>query len=249
MIKESKLNEIAALRRLTPKNAEKEYFQELMLYSLYSMIGKKLVFKGGTCLYKIYKLNRFSEDLDFDAAKGIDSDKTIKKSLYNLKLLGINSSVKYLDSFEKGINVGINFNGPLYDGTKESLCFLLLNISTRQRPALKPRLERITSIYKEFPDFDVFTMDPKEILAEKITAIHNREKPRDVYDVWFLLKNMSVELDKKLVKKKLKKELDKDIFMKKVLEKERYWEGELGKLVIGKLPPFSSIRKEIEDSL
>jgi len=42
MIKEEKLNSIAALRRLTPKNAEKEYFQELMLYSIYSLVGKKL---------------------------------------------------------------------------------------------------------------------------------------------------------------------------------------------------------------
>lgn len=249
MIKKERLNELAVLRRLTPKNAEKEYFQELMLYSLYSMVGKKLVFKGGTCLYKIYRLNRFSEDLDFDTAKGIDVDKIIKKSLYNLKLLGINSSVKYMDKFEKGINVGINFNGPFYDGTKESLCFLLLNISTRQRTALEPKLERITSIYKEFPDFDVFAMHPKEILAEKIAAIHEREKPRDVYDAWFLLKNMSVELDKKLVKKKLKKEFNKDIFIKKVLEKERYWEGELGKLVIGQLVPFNEVKKEIESFL
>lgn len=171
------------------------------------MVGKKLIFKGGTCLYKIYKLDRFSEDLDFDAEKGIKVENIIKKSLYNLSLLGINSSIKFLDSFEKGVNVGINFKGPLYDGTKESTCFLLLNISTRQKPVLQPKLERISSIYKEFPDFDVFIMDPKEILAEKIAAIHEREKSRDVYDAWFLLKNMSVEFDKTLVKKNLKKSL------------------------------------------
>ncbi len=249
MIKEEQLNSIAALRRLTPKNAEKEYFQELMLYSLYSLVGKRLVFKGGTCLYMIHKMNRFSEDLDFDAAKGIDVNKIIEKSLYNLKLLGISSSIKYLDSFEKAVNVGINFKGPLYEGTKESLCFLLLNISTRQKPVLPPRLERISTIYKEFPDFDVFAMDPKEILAEKIAATHNRDKPRDVYDVWFILKNLSVELDKNLIKKKLKKDFNKDIFIAKVLEKERYWFGELGKLVIGQLPSFNEVEKDIESFL
>ena len=32
----------------------------------------ELVFKGGTCLYKFYKFNRFSEDIDFSALSPID---------------------------------------------------------------------------------------------------------------------------------------------------------------------------------
>lgn len=249
MISKEKLISIANLRRLNPKNAEKEYFQDFILYSIYSLIGKKLVFKGGTCLYKVHKLNRFSEDLDFYAEKGIKVENILKKTLYNLKLLKINCAIKYLDKFEKGVNVGLNFNGPLYNGTKQSLCFLLLNISTRRRTVLSPNMEKITSIYDEFPDFSVFSMDPEEILAEKIAAVHERNKPRDVYDTWFLLKNMKIEVNKDLVKKKIKKEFDKDMFSKKVLEKEKYWNEELGRFMIGQLPPFKQIKKQIEESI
>jgi len=249
MIKKEQLNSIAVLRRLTPKNAEKEYVQELMLYSLYSLVGKELVFKGGTCLYKIHKLNRFSEDLDFDSAKGLDIDKLIKKSMYGLSLLGVNGSIKYIDSFENAVNVGINFKGPLYEGTRESLCFLLLNISTRQKTVLPPRLLTVQSIYREFPDFDVFAMDQKEILAEKVAAILDRDKPRDVYDLWFLMKRLSVEMDMDLVKKKLKKEFNKGLFLSRLIKKEAGWSAELERLIIGQLPPFAQVKKDIESFL
>ena len=245
MIKEEQLNAIAALKRLSPKNAEKEYFQEMILYTLASAAGKDLVFKGGTCLYKIYKINRFSEDLDFDAEK-TDIEKIIKKALYGIKLLDINCSIKYIDKYENAINVGINFNGPLYDGSKDSLCFLLINFSLRQKAVLQPKLERIYTVYKEFPDFDVYAMDLKEILAEKVAAIHNRNKPRDVYDLWFLLTRLSVEFDRSLIKKKIKRQFGRTIFMKKILEKEGYWKGELGRLIIGHLPSFKEIKSAIE---
>ena len=47
-------------------------------------------------------------------------------------------------------------------------------------------------------------MDIKEILCEKIIALFQRNKGRDLYDMWFLL-SAGVELDKKLLKKKLLK--------------------------------------------
>ncbi len=193
---------VANLRKLTPRNAEKEYFQEMVLYSLYSIAGRELMFKGGTCLYKVYKLNRFSEDLDFSATKQIDAGNLIRKALYGIKLLGINASIKYTEQYHNTANIGINFQGLFYDRRKDSLCFLLLNISLREKSCLPPKLEKISTVYEEFPDFDVVVMDPKEILAEKIAAVYSRNKPRDVYDAWFLLKRLSVDLDVNLVNKK-----------------------------------------------
>lgn len=45
--------------------AEKDYFQEIILFILYREFGRELVFKGGTALTKCYGFDRFSEDLDF----------------------------------------------------------------------------------------------------------------------------------------------------------------------------------------
>src|SRR3989344_3824087 len=86
MLNYDELENIARLKRLSLKNIEKDYLQDLILFSIYSFIGKELVFKGGTCLYKLYKLGRFSEDLDFTLTKDIDINLANKKLfLYNLK--------------------------------------------------------------------------------------------------------------------------------------------------------------------
>ena len=69
MIKKEELLRIAALKGLPPRFAELDYLQDIALLGIYREFGSKLVFKGGTCLYKLYKLNRFSEDLDFTAEK------------------------------------------------------------------------------------------------------------------------------------------------------------------------------------
>jgi hypothetical protein len=45
-------------------NAEKDYFQDLLLLAV-SRESPGLVFKGGTALFKLHGLDRFSEDLDF----------------------------------------------------------------------------------------------------------------------------------------------------------------------------------------
>jgi predicted nucleotidyltransferase component of viral defense system len=51
----------------------KEYLQDIILYALYNNSQtSKLIFYGGSSLRKIYGLDRFSEDLDFENPKGIE---------------------------------------------------------------------------------------------------------------------------------------------------------------------------------
>ena len=51
--------------------------------------------------------------------------------------------------------------------------------------------------------FELRVLRVDELLAEKVRAVMTRDKPRDVYDVWLLLRN-GVKLDKGLVEKKLR---------------------------------------------
>lgn len=89
MISRSELTRIAEMKHLTINNAEKDYLLEFLLYSV-SDDRRSLAFKGGTALYKFYNLNRFSEDLDFDAiGKRFDADKITKKIIRNLELVGM----------------------------------------------------------------------------------------------------------------------------------------------------------------
>jgi predicted nucleotidyltransferase component of viral defense system len=55
------------------KSALKEYIQNYLLDFIYeSKKYKHLIFYGGTCLRKIYNLDRMSEDIDFEDYKGIN---------------------------------------------------------------------------------------------------------------------------------------------------------------------------------
>ncbi len=53
----------------------KEYIQDYILNFIYTDSSyKNFIFTGGTCLRKVYGLNRLSEDLDFDYEKEFDID-------------------------------------------------------------------------------------------------------------------------------------------------------------------------------
>ncbi len=185
-MRKEELAEIARFKRLELRNAEKDYLLEHMLYAT-SDFKRFLVFKGGTALYKFYNLNRFSEDLDFDAVgKRPDLDRVIKKIERNLGLLGMNAAIDRED-YGNDTNFRLAVRGPLFNGSRESMSRVTINISRRERPESFADQFFLPS-YKEIPSFEVSVLDQNEIAAEKLRCILTREKARDVYDLWFLLK-------------------------------------------------------------
>ncbi len=62
------------------RNSLKEYLQDVTLSIIYNDSNlKDLIFYGGSCLRKIYGLNRLSEDLDFESVEKIDVEFVAKK--------------------------------------------------------------------------------------------------------------------------------------------------------------------------
>jgi len=103
---------------------------------------------------------------------------------------------------------------------------------------------------QEIPEFQIYVMQEKEILAEKIRAILTRDKARDVYDLWFLLRR-GVEFDLNLIEEKLKyynEEWNKTKFLKKLFEKEKILEIELTS-IIKKVPKFREVLNTIKKML
>jgi len=136
----------------------------------------------------------------------------------------------------------------LYKGTKESQCFIPLNISLKEKILSEPKKEILTSLYKEIPTFEVYAMNEKEILAEKIRAILTREKPRDIYDLWFLIAKRETPLDMNLINKKLKLyniSFSKDEFIKSINRKKGLWNLDLKNLIVSELPNFDIVRENI----
>ena len=252
MITKEELIPIAKFKGLNQlRFAELDYIQEIALINIYREFGNRLVFKGGTCLYKLYQLNRFSEDLDFTATKVFKPRDFFHRLPYYFNLLNINARVN-VEEFQKGTNVYLKAIGPLYDGKKETIATLIFNISFRERILFPLQRHLYRPMYKELRPFDLFAMDEKEILAEKIRAIYGRDKARDVYDLWYILKKKSIVFDAVFVNKKLnydKVKFDTNKFLAKIEEKKSSWERDLGGLIAGELPSFAQVKKEIEESI
>jgi predicted nucleotidyltransferase component of viral defense system len=107
-----------------PRRYLTEYLQAEILAILYaSQFGSHLSFLGGTCLRFAYKIERFSEDLDFDLIKaGLDYNDLATYFQKKLRELGFSCdttaketenifiiSIKFLGVMkELGLNVQIN---------------------------------------------------------------------------------------------------------------------------------------------
>ena len=244
MLDYEEIANIGRLKRLSAVNAEKDYLQNMVLLSIYSLVGDKLLFKGGTCLYKVYGLSRFSEDLDFTSVKKIDEQDMANKVIYDLKLFNIKGIIKETKKYRNEVNIKLLFNGPLYKGSKETQCFIPLNISLREKPVYDAKKQTIRPVYREIPDFDVFAMHEEEILAEKIRAIFTRNKARDVYDLWFLLKYRKLSINPDAADKKLKiynLKFDREILICKIKAKKGLWNTDLKNIIIGELPDFDEV--------
>jgi predicted nucleotidyltransferase component of viral defense system len=248
MISRVELARISEAKNLPIRNAEKDYLLELLLFAL-SDYRRFLVFKGGTALYKFYNLNRFSEDLDFDLiGKRFDVDDMVKKITRNLELTGMKRTILEKIEYSNETNIRFAIRGPLYDGTKNSMSRVTINISKREQPILP--LERLlVATYPEIPSFELSVLGEEEIAAEKIRCILTRDKPRDIYDLWFLSKK-NVLIDILLVNKKLKiyrLKFDVDVLLQKVNEKRNMWKRDLQDLIVGKLPEFDTIKSDLKN--
>jgi len=242
MIEKEELVKYAQNKKYNLGQAEKDYFQEIILFILYQEYGQELVFKGGTALTKCYGFDRFSEDLDFCAKKESGFEKTISNGLKNFFIEFEVESKKH----DESIDLSYRINGPLFNGNRNSLCKIEIDISLREYPLLKANVRKIGLQIKEIPMFQVVVMDEEEILAEKIRAIMTRNKARDLYDVYYLLKK-GIKINQKLINKKLgflNKKFSRTKLNKLILEKKTIYETEL-KPLVKQFPAFKETKSTI----
>ena len=202
-------------------NALKEKIQEIVLSGL-SRGGffREAAFYGGTALRIFYKLDRFSEDLDFALIKydeNFDLSKYFTFIEKELKAYGLNLEVS---SKHKSIESNITSAHVKGDTLEHILKFfpneegheydhILKNIKIKFEIDIKPPMgAEFEDRYKLLPSpHQIKLYDSKSLFAGKIHAIlcrnwKTRTKGRDLYDyVFFLANNISVNIE--LLKNKL----------------------------------------------
>jgi predicted nucleotidyltransferase component of viral defense system len=212
MIRQKEISDIAALKGVPKTTIDKDWALGHFLNAFYdfSHNQRNFIFKGGTCLHKCYLEGyRFSEDLDFTL---IDKDFVVDRSFINqvIRKAEAASSIKFhLNSIEnqahnniqQGYLVEIKFWGADHHPNQPPLppsrwqSSIHLDISFTEKLLLHAIEKSIMHPYSDYKIIQskAICYDFKELLSEKIRALKQRNRPRDVYDVWYLGKMVEPE--------------------------------------------------------
>lgn len=168
-------------RSLFERNVKKEKLQDIILSYVYNTSSyNTLIFTGGTCLRKVYGLNRLSEDLDFDIPK--DSSFGIAKFAKDIR--------NYLSA---QIKISGN-NQTVFIKFPDNL-FVRCDFTAVATSVYQTQQSFVTADNRQFL---VRSYDLPTLWANKITAFLTRSffkgkfqkvpfKGRDIYDLyWFL---------------------------------------------------------------
>ena len=132
-------------------------------------------------------------------------------------------------------NVLRTVKGPL-NQRLEQLQNIKIDISLRDDLIRQPELRYLLPIYPDITTFSIPVMSLEEILAEKIAAMIERNKMRDVYDVYFLVAIKNVQYNEKMVIEKMLRRgevFQKIDLIKKLgeVQNKMKWKSELAYIV------------------
>lgn len=192
----------------------REEYEILILNELAnSSFSKYLIFKGGTALRLAYKSPRFSEDLDFSSSKVISfSDfqhtlQTLVKKFPNLKIKDIRE--KHFTIFAL-ISIKEEFLPQSFS--------IKVEISKRPVKWKKNQDYFLKSLQSETSPLGVvvFVISPNMLYENKLQLVKERNKARDLFDLWYLSEKLAkpfpkikYRLDQKQIKSELRKYLPK----------------------------------------
>lgn len=270
MIPKREILEAATNSNLTPHVIEKDYVLGWIMAGInrHKTIGNSWVFKGGTCLKKCYfETYRFSEDLDFTLRdeNHINADfltKTfseINEWIYEESGIEITTDRMIFDVYENPRGImscqgRLFYKGPCSPRSEQASPRIKLDLSTDEVVVDSPVMNLISHPYSDLPKdgFHIQCYSYEEVFAEKIRALSERTRPRDLYDVINFYRRQESKDRALKVKEILQKKCEfKGITMPTyaVLEKHKDecasgWEQQLSHQ-LQMLPPFESFWQEL----
>lgn len=259
-------NELAAVRgqRIPEAVIERDYVLAWFLTCLADHpLRDCLAFKGGTALRRCWiEGYRFSEDMDFTLTERVSLDdilagfSEIHTAVASECGVQFQSSRKARRQGQNSHTFYLRYQGPLpapnnvkVDITiNEALCFPL-----QERPILR-QYERFDDL-PEGPAIRTYSLE--EMILEKTAAMTDaaRNEPRDLFDLWYLLKHydlwlegMKAALEAKLEFRGRKIENILQVLAAKEDRLRRLWDARLSQQVI-ELPPFGNVYRSVRQAL
>lgn len=203
MIDYAAWQEIATQNKTTVQNVAREYCQNLFLSYLYKAdipSVERILFKGGTALRIIYSSPRFSEDLDFSAFKL--SKKEIEdvfiSVLTQIEKEGIATNLGEAKETQGG------YLGKAFFAISDFDIEIMIQVHLKGTRRINGEAKLIANDF--LPAYNLLMLPEEILVQEKIAATLSRAKPRDFYDIYFILRK---NLLKTKYRQQLKNVLDK----------------------------------------
>jgi predicted nucleotidyltransferase component of viral defense system len=183
-----------------PSIVEKDYVLGWILAGInaHQELTDSWVFKGGTCLKKCYfETYRFSEDLDFTLRNESHLDEEFLRSVFEEVIAwiaeqsGLNIAADQLDfdiydnpRGEPNCQAKIAYRGPV-SPTSGGWPKIKLDLTADERLVLEPVRREIFHPYSDRPEGGIWAncYAYEEAFGEKLRALGERTRPRDLYDV------------------------------------------------------------------
>lgn len=258
---------------LSPNVIEKDYILGWLLdgISNHSKISDDWVFKGGTCLKKCYfETYRFSEDLDFTLKNHeylnknflTETFKEIANQVYEKTGIEIPNEMVSFEIYQNprgklSAEGKISYRGPMQPGG--ALPRIKLDLTADEIIVLNPVSRQVHHPYSDKPENGIHIQCYcfEELFAEKLRALAERLRPRDLYDVIHLYRHNDIRPDRAVLFKTLKQKCD----FKKIpppsikslenrperVELETEW-GNMLAHQLAVLPPFEQFWQELPEA-
>lgn len=207
MIGKPEIIRIAGQLNLNPHVVEKDYALGWLLAGIFAndRIADSWVFKGGTCLKKcFFETYRFSEDLDFTLKDESHLDEAFLKEVfaeigewvYEQSGLEMPADRQEFDIYDnprgnKNCQGKISYRGPVSPTAAVGWPRIKLDLTADERIVLAPVRLQVFHPYSDAPDDDIVVQAYayEEAFGEKVRALAERTRPRDLYDVINLYRN------------------------------------------------------------
>ncbi len=191
---------------------EKDYVLGWLLWGIGAdeILGTKWAFKGGTCLKKCYiETYRFSEDLDFTVLPGGPIEPAELGPILRAVLERVTETSGLVFSSRepllKGHDSGLYTEGRVYyQGPRGAakVASVKLDLSASEK-VVRPTVQR--RIHHSYPDelpepATVRCYCFEEVFAEKIRAMGERGRPRDLYDIINLFRHSELDVDATVIR-------------------------------------------------
>ena len=199
MITTAELHRVAEAEGLRFDQAEKDYVILWVLYALShpEFTPKGWVFKGGTCLRHCYYPDyRFSEDIDVSCQPRDDFLEHAVALLNRIagriqEASGIRMVPKAPQTIPGDFQVEIPLEYSRGGSRTQGLPGVKIHLTSDEPLRMDPVVCTVKPRYSDLSVFKISAYHKQEIVAEKMRALLQQQKkwprPRDLYDLWFIL--------------------------------------------------------------